>query len=438
MTPRSSCRLRAAVLLLLLLLLAVLTPLPLLAPVLFAKEPPAAALEWAQWRGPGRDGISSETGMLKEWTEEGPPLLWQAKGLGKGYSSVAIAGGKIFTLGERKGGAQLLALRLEDGSEVWAADVGKGSPNSTPTVDGDLVFALGREGDLLAAESATGKEVWRRSFPKDFGGEMMSGWGYSESLLVDGDRLIATPGAQDAMLAALEKRTGKVIWKAAVPKDLGSRGKDGAGYSSFVVSEASGVRQYIQLTGRGVISVAAEDGKFLWAYNRIANDTANIPTPIVKDDLVFCSSGYGTGAALLKVKREGDRLQCEEVYFLKANEMQNHHGGMVLVGDHVYAGHGHNNGFPVCLELATGKAAWGPERGPGGGSAALLYADGHLYFRYENGIMALVEATPKGYRLKGSFKIASRLGESWPHPVIVDRRLYLRDQDVLLAYDLKG
>jgi outer membrane protein assembly factor BamB len=399
----------------------------------------AASLEgaWPQWRGPNRDGVCPETGLLAKWEEGGPPLAWQAEGLGKGYSSIAIAGDKIFTLGQRREGTVLLALRLSDAKELWAAKVSGGNPNCTPTVDGQRVYALGRDGDLVCAETATGKELWRKSFPKDFGGQMMSGWGYSESPLVDGDRLICTPGAKDAMLAALDKQTGHVIWKAALPEDIGPRGRDGAAYSSIVVSQAAGVRQYIQLSGRGVISVAAEDGKFLWAYNRIANGTANIPTPIVHEDYVFCSSGYNTGAALLRIVPSAGGMQAEEVYFLKGNEMQNHHGGMVRIGDHIYCGHGHNNGFPLCIEMKTGKVAWRPGRGPGSGSAAVLYADGHLYFRYEDGVMALIEAKPEEYVLKGSFTLASVRGKSWPHPVIADGRLYLRDQDMLMCYDIR-
>jgi outer membrane protein assembly factor BamB len=393
--------------------------------------------QWPQWRGPERDGKSQETGLLKTWPEEGPPLLWKVDGLGRGFSSVAIAGDKIFTMGDRKGGAVLIALSLADGKELWTTKVGGNDPNCTPTVDGDLVFALGKGGQLVCAETATGKEVWRKDFAADFGGQMMSGWGYSESPLVDGDRLICTPGAQDAIIAALDKRTGEVIWKSAMPADVGNKGKDGAGYSSIVVSEACGVRQYVQLSGRGVVSVAAKDGKFLWAYNRIANGTANIPTPIIKGDFVFCSSGYGTGAALVKVVRSGKGLKAEEQYFLPASEMQNHHGGMILVGDYIYCGHGHNNGFPLCVEMKTGKVMWNGGRGAGTGSAAILYADGNLYFRYEDGIMALIEATPKEYRLKGKFELASIKGKSWPHPVIAGGKLYVRDQDTLLCYNIK-
>jgi outer membrane protein assembly factor BamB len=391
--------------------------------------------DWPQWRGPKRDGISDEKKLLESWPKKGPKLLWQVKGLGSGFSSVAIARDRIYTMGERRGGAELIALELKTGKQAWATPVGGGEPNCTPTVDGELVFALGRDGDLLCARTATGKRVWAKKFGKDFGGKMMSGWGYSESPLVDGDKLVCTPGAQKAMIVALNKRTGKTLWKCAVPKDLGERGEDGAGYSSVVVSNACGVRQYVQLTGRGLISVSAADGKLLWLYNRVANGTANIPTPIVKDDLVFCSSGYGTGAALLRVVKKDGKLRAEEVYFLEAGTMQNHHGGMVRVGDYIYCGHGHNEGHPLCVEMKTGKVVW-RRRGPGAGSAAVVYADGNLYFRYQNGIMALIEATPKAYRLKGSFKLASVLRESWPHPVISGGKLYLRDQDVLMCYDV--
>lgn len=393
---------------------------------------------WPSWRGPNRDGISKETGLLQKWPAEGPPLLWQAKGLGNGFSSVSIAEGKIFTMGARRRSTDLIALDLKTGKVLWNTKVGGGRPNCTPTVDDGLVYALGRNGDLVCAKTSDGSIVWKKNFPRDFEGRMMSHWGYSESPLVDGDRLVCTPGAEVAMIVALDKKTGKVIWKSKMPNDVGDRGKDGAGYSSIVVSHAAGVKQYVQLTGRGIISVAAKDGRTLWTYNRVANRTANIPTPIVSGDYVFCSSGYGTGAALLKIVKDGSDLKAEEVYFLRARTLQNHHGGMVLVDGYVYCGHGHGRGFPICVELKTGQVKWGGRiRGPGTGSAAVVYANGHVYFRYENGVMALVEATPKEYRLKGSFKLASVNGKSWPHPVIYDGKLYLRDGNTLMCYDVR-
>ncbi len=395
------------------------------------------AAEWTSWRGPLRDGIATEKGLQQEWQKDGPKLLWKSEGIGNAYSSLSIASGKIVTMGNRKGGCFLIGLDLKDGAELWSAKVGGGDPNCTPTIDGDLVYALGREGDLVCAKLSDGEVVWRKNFKQDFGGSMMSGWGYSESPLIDGDKLVCTPGASDAMIVALNKKTGEVIWKSAVP-DLGSRGNPGAAYSSIVISHAAGVKQYVQLVGKGIVSVAADDGRFLWNYNRIANTTANIPTPLVKGDYVFCSTGYGTGSALLEVKKAGSTLVAEEQYFLSSKDMQNHHGGMILVGDHVYCGSGHNQGFPLCIELKTGKHVWGGKRGPGEGSAAILMADGHLYFRYENGVMALIEASPKEYNLKSSFELASKNGKSWPHPVIVDGLMYLRDQGTLLCYDVRA
>ena len=397
----------------------------------------SVAKDWPSWRGPDRTAIAPETGLLKEWPENGPPLVWQADGFGGGFSSVAIVGDRIFTMGSRKGGCDLIAADRATGKELWSTRVGNGSPNCTPTVDGDLVFALGREGDLLCANALSGSVVWKKNFGTDFGGQMMSGWGYSESPLVDGDRLIVTPGAEKAVIVALDKSSGDVIWESAMPDDALEQGRDGAGYSSVVISHAAGVKQYVQLTGRGVISVAADDGRHLWSYNRIANGTANIPTPIIKDDYVFCSTGYGTGAALLQIKNESGKLSANEVYFLDYKTMQNHHGGMILLGDHIYCGHGHNQGFPLCVELATGNIAWSAGRGPGSGSAAILLADGNFYFRYEDGTMALIEATPEEYRLKGEFKLATNNGKSWPHPVIVDGLMYLRDQGTLLCYDVR-
>ncbi|MCL6504671.1 MAG: PQQ-binding-like beta-propeller repeat protein [Pirellulales bacterium] len=392
--------------------------------------------DWPQWRGPNRDGHSPDRGLLDRWPDGGPPLVWTARGLGSGYSSVAVAGGVIYTLGGDGSGTHLAAVDAADGSIRWKTRVGAGSsPNSTPTVHEGLVYTLTTEGDLACVDARNGELRWSKNFGRDYGGRMMSGWGYSESPLVDGEKLVCTPGAPDGVIVALDRKSGATIWKAAMPQVAGN-GADGAGYSSIVVSTGGGVRQYVQLVGRGVIGVAAEDGKFLWGYNRIANGTANIPTPIVQGDYVFCSTGYGAGAALLKLSRQGRGIKAEEVYFLDARDLQNHHGGMVLVDKHVYCGHGHNEGFPACVELDTGRIAWKPGRGPGAGSAAVAYADGCLYFRYQNGLLALVRASPRAYELRGQFMLPEVLGESWSHPVIIGGRLYLREQDLLYCYNV--
>lgn len=407
-------------------------------------SPAPAALEWHQWRGANRDGRSSERGLLSTWPAAGPALAYSARGLGQGFSSVALQGGRIFTLGDRAGQQQLLALDAKDGRLLWSARVGPvwedqyGGPRGTPTADGAYVYALGSHGDLLCVEAATGKERWRRHMERDFGGQMMSMWKWSESPLVDGDRLVVSPGVAGAGLVALDKLTGREQWRAALPA-AGPKGRDGAAYASIVISQGAGVKQYVQLLGRGLVGVRASDGRVLWAYNRVANDVANIPTPVVDGDHVFASTGYQAGGVLLKLERQGEGVAAREVYFLDAPRFQNHLGGFVLVDGHVYAGHGHNRGFPICLELASGRVVWGGDiRNDGSGSAALAQADGHLYMRYQNGLVLLVEATPAGYREKGRLTIPDVRAPSWPAPVISGGRLYLREQDSLHVYELRA
>jgi outer membrane protein assembly factor BamB len=403
-----------------------------------------ASPDWPQWRGPNRDNLSQDTGLLKQWDSDGPALAWRVSGIGAGFSSVSVANGKLYTMGDLGSDQFVLALSAEGGKPIWKAKVGPAwddgmpGPRSTPTVAGGAVYALGTEGDLVCLDAATGRERWRRSLPRDFGGRMMSGWKFSESPLVDGDRVIVTPGARRAALVALEAGTGREIWRTTIP-DLGPNGNDGAAYSSIVISNGGGVKQYVQLVGRGLIGVRATDGQFLWRYNRIANDVANISTPVVSGDFVFAATGYQAGSALVRLTGTGQgTVKANEVYYLEGRTFQNHHGGFVLVGNHIYGGHGHNRGFPICLELQSGTVKWGGDiRNEGSGSAAVTYADGHLYFRYQNGVVLLIEASPTGYKEKGSLKIPNVTKPSWPHPVVVNGKLYLREQDTLYVYDLR-
>lgn len=407
--------------------------------------PVKGAEGWPGFHGPNRDSICRETGLMHEWPEGGPKLLWKLQGLGRGYSTVAIAGGKIFTMGDQQRDGQgesqyVVAYDLATREELWATPVGPphedGGPRCTPTVNGQLVYVLGTDGDLVCLAKETGNIVWRKNLVDDFGGKMMSPWKYSESPLVDGDRLVCTPGGEDATIVALDKLSGALIWKSAVPQ-LGPKGKDGAAYSSAVVAEVDGVRQYVQLLGRGVAGVDAETGKFLWGYNEIASEVANIPTPVVRGSYVFVTCAYNQGCALLEIADEGGAFEAKEIYHLRPREFENHHGGVVLVGNYIYGGSGQNRGAPVCLDLATGKIAW-KERPLAPGSASVLYADGHLIFRYDRGLVALVEATPDEFRLKGTFEPETADGPAWPHPVIHDGKLYLRHNDLLLCYDVRG
>jgi len=391
---------------------------------------------------PNRDGLSPDQGLLPAWTASGPPLAWKATGIGVGFSSVAVAGTRLYTMGDTGGAQQLMAFNRSDGKPLWTARIGApwrdemGGPRGTPTVDGDLVYAIGTEGDLVCVEAATGKERWRKSLVRDFGGEMMSMWKFSESPLVDGDRVVVTPGAKSAALVALDKKTGKELWRAAVP-DLGPRGKDGAGYSSIMISNGGGVKQYVQLLGRGLVGVRASDGKFLWGNNHVANHVANISTPIVKDDYVFASTGYQTGSVLLQLAKSGDGVAAREVYFLEAGTLQNHHGGLVLVGDHVYAAR-------ATARASRSASSSSPARWRGAATSGTRGRLGGGGVRGRQPGLPLPERHGRAdrghsHRLQGEGLVRDPgvKDPSWSHPVVLDGILYLREQDTLYAYDVK-
>lgn len=402
-------------------------------------ELPSGPGDWPGWRGPARDNVSKETGLLKSWPKDGPTLLWKTKGLGIGYSTPAVAKGVIYVLGtEGKDVEEVIALNAKDGTRLWATPFGKVTggypgPRSTPTVDGDTLYAISSNGILISAKTKSGEINWKKDFKKEFGGRHGS-WAFAESPLVDGDVLVCTPGGEKAALVALNKKTGDVIWQAALEELAATKkGKNYnvAGYSSVIPADIQGVKQYVQFLAGGVVGVDAKTGKLLWHYDHPANGTANISTPIqIGKDAVFAASGYGTGGGLAKINKKNDKLEAEEAYFVK--EMQNHHGGMVVKDGFLY---GTGNGALICIDLSNGKIAW---QNKSVGKGAVAFADGHIYLRSERGPIALVEANPKEYKEGGRFDQPERSNQqAWAHPVIAGGKLYLRDQDNLFCYDVK-
>ena len=403
----------------------------------------AAEPDWPTFRGADRTGVSKEKGLLPKWEKDEPKLAWKAEGVGIGFSSVSVMGDKVFTLGDVEKSCYLFAIDRKKGGKLWELKVGAGGPGGqwpgprcTPSTDGELVFALNSAGDLVCA-TVDGKEVWRKSFTKDFDGK--SGvWNYTESPLIDGNRVIVTPGSPKAAMVALDKKTGKTEWAGTID-DKGER----AGYASVVIAECGGVKQYVTLMGHGLVSFAAKDGKMLWRYGandtkipkdkRFYGTTANIPTPIVRGDYVFATAGYDRGAALLKITKSGDEFMVEEVYWKP--ELKNKHGGVVLVGDKLF-GDRDDSGSPWCADFKTGEEIWTRKGGNGGGSAAITYADGKLYIHYANSWVVLVDATADKYTEVGSFQVAKGNSQTWAHPVVVGGKLYIRELETLYCYGI--
>ncbi|HEX4794593.1 MAG TPA: PQQ-binding-like beta-propeller repeat protein, partial [Humisphaera sp.] len=400
--------------------------------------------EWPQWRGPHRDDVSGETGLLKQWPAAGPPLAWKTTQMGEGFSSVSVADGHIYTLGSSGGSTFLIALDL-NGKHLWktrigSGDVGSGSrpgPRATPTVDGDRVYAMDEMGNLACLMTADGKEVWRFNMQRELGGRVMSGWGFAESVLIDGDKLLCTPGGTQGSVAALNKMTGKVIWRC---KQL----TEPTTYASLVPADFGGTHQYVVLLPDHVAGVGT-DGSLLWQATR-HGVTAIIPTPIVHDNLVYVTSGYGVGCNCFRISGSGSAFKAQQLY--ANNDMVVHHGGVVQLGGYVYGFSDVHRGVLTCMDLKTGKVVWTDRsvlRDSGNGNkASLTCAEGKLYVRSEgseNGApctIGLIEATPAGYHELGKFNQPDRSQKAaWSHPVVADGKLFLRDQDVLLCYDIK-
>ena len=419
-----------------------------------APAPKSASLpgeDWPQWRGPNRDGVSKETGLLKEWLKDGPKLLWEFDKAGLGYSSFSVVGDILYTLGAEdaaNGNEEfVLAIDIATGTEKWRTKIGAyyikepwgGGPRGTPTVDGDAVYSLGANGDVACLDRGTGKLVWSKNLIEEYKGDR-GGWGYAESVLIDGDKLIATPGGKAGAMIALNKKTGDPVWRCQEVTDQ-------AGYSSIIVAEVGGVRQYIQQTSKNAIGVRAKDGKLLWSRADIKYATAVIPTPIFYKDHVFVTSEYGAGCALIKLTQDGDGTKAEKVYANKS--IENHHGGVIRLGEYVY-GHSKTGNTWVCLEFLKKGKDDGPE--PASkfkfDKGSTVYADGSLYCVSESygkpGVVVKVAPSPDIWKEEGRFTLPknderrAKNGGVWAHPVVSHGRLFVRDQNFLWCYDVSG
>src|SRR3954447_4645424 len=397
---------------------------------------------WPTFRGPQRTAVAPDKGLLTKWPEGGPKLVWKAVGAGRGYSSLAIVAGRVYTLGDAPSTAAdqdeyLVCFNQANGKQLWKTKTGEawksGKPDwqssrSTPTVDGNRLYVITPHGALVCCKT-TGEELWRKDLKNDFAGIKAESWGYSESVTIDADKLICTPGGPTNTMVALDKITGEKRWSASRPEDRG------AGHSAIVIANVGGTRVDVQSTGSGAMGARANDGKLLWPFD-IDKTPAVIPTPIVRGDLVFFVAGYGRGGALLKqVQGAGGDVKIEVVYPLKV-ELSNKHGGVVLVGDYLY-GDSEDRGVVWCAELMTGKVLW-KSRGAGKDSASIVAADDHLYIHYADGTMSLVKASPKAFEEVSHFKVpGSGDRPSWSHPVILEGKLYVREGDMILCYDVR-
>ncbi|MDZ7343176.1 MAG: PQQ-binding-like beta-propeller repeat protein [candidate division KSB1 bacterium] len=391
-----------------------------------SKSAEEASPEWPQWRGPNRDGLSTETGLLKSWPEGGPKVLWRAAS-GEGYSAISIAKGRAYTMYGQGNDEVLVCLDAATGKELWRYrldskfynDQGNG-PRSTPVVDGDLVFVQGAQSMLAAVKAATGEKVWQHDLKRDYGGRIPT-WGVSSTPLVEGELLLVDVGGKEgSALCAFNKKDGRLVWKSH---------SDLPGYSAPIAITVNGVRQVIFFTGTAAVGVSPKDGKIFWRHPWQTSYDVNAATPIfIPNDKVFISSGYGVGATVLQIKNQNGTVKVEPVW--KSRVIKNHFSSSVLVGNYLY---GFDDGIFVCVDALTGEQQW-QQRGYQKGS--LIYADGHLIVLGEQGKLGLVEATPTAYKEKASAQPLT--GKCWTMPALAGGKLYLRNQKEMLCLDMTG
>ena len=388
--------------------------------------------DWLQWRGPNRTDVSKETDLLDKWPEGGPKQIWTYDKGGLGYAGFAVKGEYLLTMGLEGSKEFLLCLDANTGEEKWRTNFASryengwgDGPRSTPTIDGDQVYALAAAGELVCCNLKNGKKRWSTNLT-DLGGRV-PGWGYSESPLVDGDRVLVTPGGKDGAIAAIDKTTGTEIWRS---EDVTYP----AHYSSIIKINVGGNEQYVQLFEKRVVGVNPNDGSLIWSSGWHGS-VAVIPTPIYSDGKVYICSGYGAGCKMIKLNQDGT---SEDLW--QNRVMKNHHGGVILVDGHVY-GFSDKVGW-VCQNFETGEMVW---KDKGIGKGAITYADGKFFCLAErSGKVAMIDAKTAGYRELGSFTLSPQTkrrnpaGMIWVHPVIANGKLYLRDQEIIHCYDVKN
>ena len=394
-----------------------------------------------QWGGVNRDGVWSNTGIVLDFTKSKLSPAWVFREAGTGYSSPTIVGTTLYCQGAEEKGDFAFALDTQTGKLKWKQTLGEtfvqdrgNGPRGSVTVAGDKLYLIRGGGQIHCLSASTGKMLWQKDFKKDFGGNIMSrqNWGFSESPLVDGNLLICTPGGSGGAMAALDKNSGAVVWRSKEWTDLG-------GYSSPVVAEVDGVRQYIQLAREGVVGIAAKDGKLLWKANIAGNNTAVIPTPVFRGNIVYVTSGYNAGCGAVRLTKEGAGIRAEVLYNNK--NMSNQHGGVVLVGDYIY-GYSDASGW-VCQDFKTGEILW-KNRIQESGKGTIICIDNRLLLQDERtGTLTVIEASPVGWKEYGRMEFPERSkAESldkmvWTHPVLANGKLYLRDHNLLFCYELK-
>jgi len=391
---------------------------------------------WPQWRGPNRDNRSSDTGLLNRWPDGGPPLCWRVDGTGDGIASLAIANGRIFTTTTYADNEFAVAVDEATGERLWATRIGPAVQENalmrwlsqrTPTIDGNRLFTFTNYGWLVSLDASIGKILWRISYPYEFGTKQ-GAWGFCDRPLVDGDKLICVPGGTQATIVAIDKRTGKIVWKSLLENH------EASGYASTLAVETDGLRQYVAFLARGLASFAADDGRLLWRYDRIGAHFANSYTPLIVQGGLLCPNGYGSGIARLKLTRTNDKIVAQERYFTSV-QLNQFEDCCVYLDGRLYAfGRG---GVIMCFDAGSGKKLWTANENHAR-MAAVTYAGGRLYVRGNDGTVALVEADPKQYTETSRFKLPEpRDSVGSTFPVVTGGHLYVRDNDRLYCYDVR-